>query len=411
MSHPADSPMAAPSPARPELFALPPGVIYLNGNSLGALPHAVVDTLDRAVREEWGQQLVGAWNTAGWVDLPRRLGDRIGERLGAAGGQMRVCDSTSINLYKLTHAALQWHPARPQVLLEAGAFPTDNYIAESLCLGRPATTVEHLSAEAISDRLSDARAESVAAVVLSHVNYRTGARVDLPRLQALAARHDVPVVWDLAHSAGVVPLALDAWGVDYAVGCGYKFLNGGPGAPAFAYVAQRRQATLQPVLPGWFGHARPFAFEATYSAASGADRLQVGTPPILSMRALETAVEVLAAVDADALWRHAIALFERLLAALEADPVFAECTVLTPRAAEQRGSQLSLEHPQAFALCRALAAEGVVADYREPGILRLGLAPLYLTLADMDRAAAMLLQILREQRWQKPQFHVRPQVT
>ncbi len=390
-----------------DAFVLPEGLIYLNGNSLGALPRAVRERMQQVTDAEWGGQLVAAWNTAGWVDLPQRLGDKIGQLIGAAPGQTLVCDSTSVNIFKLLHAALQRHPERQLVLLEDTAFPTDNYIAEGLRGLRSDLVLQRLPAAHIPSALGP----EVAAVLLSHVNYRTGARVDLPRLQQAATAKQIPVVWDLAHSAGAFPLQLDAWGVEFAVGCGYKFFNGGPGAPAFAYVAHAAQSRLRPILSGWFGHARPFAFEAHYAPASGIGRLQVGTPPILSMSALDAAIDVLQGCDLADLWQRSCRLFEQMLATLEADPIFAQCTLLTPRRADERGSQLSISHPQAWAICRALAAEGVIGDYREPGILRFGFAPAYVAEADVVTAAERLLRILRERRWDKPEYQHRPKVT
>jgi kynureninase len=396
-----------PSAPLREQFVLPSGRVYLNGNSLGPLPTAARERLHQVIDDEWGQQIVSGWNQAGWVDLPQRLGDKIGRLIGAAQGQVVVCDSTSINILKLLHAALCWHPQRRVLLLEEQAFPTDNYMAQGLRQLRPDLQLRPLPGAQIAAALDD----SVAAVLVSHINYRSGERLDLPSVQAQAKNQGIPIVWDLAHSAGAVPLELDRWGVDYAVGCGYKFLNGGPGAPAFAYVAERHQAQLQPLLSGWFGHARPFAFEPDYQPAADINRLQVGTPAILSMSALDAAIDVLASVPSARLWQQSCALFDRLLHTLEADPVFAECQVLTPRAPEARGSQLSLHHPEAYAICRALAAEEVIADYREPGILRLGLAPAYLSADDIDQAAAVLLRILREQRWRDPAFQTRLKVT
>ncbi len=390
-----------------DAFVLPEGKIYLNGNSLGALPRQVQQRMQQVISDEWGADLVGAWNSAGWVDLPQRLGDKIGHILGAAPGQTLVCDSTSINIFKLLHAALQRHPNRRVVLLEDTAFPTDNYIAQGLLRVRPDLQLRCLPATQIAEALAD----EVAAVLLSHVNYRTGARVDLPLLQSRAAPSGIPIVWDLAHSAGAFPLHLDAWGVEYAVGCGYKFFNGGPGAPAFAYVAKAAQPGLQPILSGWFGHARPFAFEPDYAPATGIERLQVGTPAILSMSALDAAIDLLQQCDPTDLWQRSCHLFDCMLHALEADPVFSQCRVLTPREAEQRGSQLSIEHPQAYAVCRALAAQGVISDYREPGILRFGFAPAYVDESDVVNAAGHLLTILREQGWDKPEYQQRTKVT
>lgn len=390
-----------------DAFVLPQELIYLNGNSLGAMPRSAQARLGHELNEAWGGQLVSAWNQSGWVDLPQRLGDKVGRIIGAAPGQTLVCDSTSVNIFKLLHAALQQHPQRHVVLLEDTAFPTDNYIAQGLLHARPDLELRYLPAPAIGGALK----ADVAAVLLSHVNYRTGARVDLPGLQQTASAQNIPIVWDLAHSAGALPLQLDAWGVEYAVGCGYKFLNGGPGAPAFAYVSSARQPQLEPILSGWFGHARPFAFESDYAPGAGIERLQVGTPPILSMSALDAAVDLMLEFEIGALWAESCRLFAHMRTTLEADAAFAACRILTPDTPEQRGSQLSLTHPQAYAVCRALAADGVIADYREPGILRFGFAPAYIGIDDVEGAAQRLLRILREQRWDRPEFQQRAKVT
>ena len=399
--------MPTPPGSLREHFALPPGRIYLNGNSLGAMPLKAREALLQGLDAHWAKEAVGAWNSADWVHLPQRLGAAIAPLLGAAPGQTIVADSTSVNLFKLLDAALARHPGRKLLLLEEGAFPTDNYMAQGYARLRPGLELIYKPAADIASALQ----EDVAAVLLSHVQYRSGSRVDLPSLQAQAKALDIPVVWDLAHSAGALPLELDAWGVEYAVGCGYKFLNGGPGAPSFAYVAQHRQAELQPVLSGWFGHKQPFAFGPDFDPAPGIDRLKVGTPPILSMLALEAAVQVLQKADIHSLWAQSQALFDALYQALSQAPECADCQILTPTEPEQRGSQLSLRHPQAAALCRALAEVGVVADYREPGLLRFGLAPAYNSLEEVREAAARLIQILRTGLWREARFAHGPKVT
>ncbi len=387
-------------------FDLPDRLHYLNGNSLGALPRVVRERLTETVDRQWAAQLVGGWND-GWYAMPGRLGDKLGRLLGAAPGQTVACDSTSINLFKLLGAALQRHPERSVLILEKNAFPTDNYIAQGVQRLRPDLELRFLPPE----DMARAFGPEIAAGMLSHVNYRTGERCDLPGLQAAALAQDIPLVWDLAHSAGAMPLTLDDWGVEYAVGCGYKFLNGGPGAPAFAFVSRNRQPALEPWLSGWFGHREPFAFEPAYEPADGINRLQVGTPPVLSMSALEAAVDLISEAPLDALWRKSCALFEYFLAGLRADSTLTAFEVLTPTDPARRGSQISLGHAQAGPICRALAEAGVIADYREPGILRFGLAPLYQRYQDVQAALTALHDIVAGQVWREARFQQRPAVT
>lgn len=402
---------AAPSSAHLERlredFLLPPDRLYFNGNSLGPLSRRVQARIDEVVTQEWGQDLVASWNQAGWVDLPLRLGDKIGRLLGAAPGQTLACDSTSINVYKLMGAALDRTPERREVLIEQDAFPTDHYMAAALARQHPRIQLRTVS----GGEMYEAIGPHTAAALLNHVHYRSGARLDMAAIQARALNHGVPVVWDLAHSAGALPLQLDACGVEYALGCGYKFLNGGPGAPSFVYVSQACQDRIDPLLPGWFGHARPFVFEPDYAPADGIARLQVGTPPIIGMSALDSAVDMLLEAGIEALWAQACALFDALMAGIRRRPALSAFDILTPAEPERRGSQLSLGHPQAWAICRALEEAGVITDYREPGILRLGLAPLYLRQSDIDTLLERLDTIMIEQRWREPRFQARRAVT
>ena len=391
-----------------DAFVLPAGLCYLNGNSLGPLPRTSAKRLDTELHEHWGQALVGAWNSAGWIDLPIQLGNKLGGLLGAAEGQTLVADSTSINLFKLLHAALQRHPQRRLVVLEHDAFPTDNYIAQGRRQLRPDLELHYLAADELMDALAGS---DVAAALLGHVNYRSGRRLDLPALQRQAHTQDTPIVWDLAHSIGALPLALDAWEVDYAVGCSYKFLNGGPGAPAFSYVARRRQADLKLLLQGWLGHHRPFAFEPEYRPAENIRRLQVGTPSILSMASLDAALDVFAKTTVEKLWDKSCRLFDDFQTGLQNRPELADFELMTPADPAHRGSQLSLAHPHAHAICRALAEAGVIADYREPAILRFGLTPLYTRFSEIDRALNTLCDIMRDDRWGAPEYQQQQKVT
>lgn len=405
MSHDQSDPLA---PLR-DAFVLPEGVCYLNGNSLGALPKQAALQIQHTVQAQWGQSLVSAWNTAGWIDWPESLGDALAQVLGAAHGQTLICDSTSINIFKLLHAALERHPKRRVIVLERDAFPTDNYIAQGLQQIRGDLQLLYCDAHELAQNLDR---DDIAAALLGHVNYRSGERLPLQQLQNIATQHATPIVWDLAHSAGAIPLALDLWGVEYAVGCTYKFLNGGPGAPAFAYVAKACQRELNPLLQGWLGHQHPFAFSPEYTASDGIRRLQVGTPPIVAMAALKASLEIFEQTNINTLWGKSCALFEHFVAALRERDLLSELALLTPCKADQRGSQLSLQHPQAQAICQALAAQhNVIADFRRPGVLRFGLTPLYTRFHDIDHAVTALHSIMRTSSWRDVTFPTHHKVT
>lgn len=389
-----DDPLA---PLR-ERFALPTGTIYLDGNSLGALPRATAGRVAEVVERQWGEDLIASWGRHDWLGLPRRVGDRLAPLLGARPGEVVAADSTSVNLFKLLAAARRLRPRRSVLLSESGHFPTDLYIAEAIAGWLDGTSrVETVdgdgggppSDDRIVAALSDDRLhEQIAVLTLGHVDFRTGARRDVARLTAAAHRAGALVVWDLAHSAGALRLELDAWNVDFAVGCGYKFLNGGPGAPAFLFVAQALQEQVETPLPGWLGHRDPFAFTPSYQPAPGIDRFQCGTPPILSLAALDAALDLhheasaaeppMAALERKAarLGDLFLALAQRRLEPLGLAPV-------SPRQAAQRGSQITLRHPRAGDLIAALAERGVVGDFRPPDLLRFGLAPLYTRYVDI----------------------------
>lgn len=388
-------------------FSIPDGVIYLDGNSLGPLPLAAKAAVQACVDDEWGRGLIRSWNSAGWVDLPARCGERLSSLLGVAAQDVRVVDSTSINLYKLLTAALRLQSGRSTVLTETGNFPTDLYIAEAVTKAGAQQALRRVAFEAVTEAID----ETVAVVVLSHVHYRTGARHDMAAITRRAHDCGALVLWDLAHSAGAVPLDLAALGVDLAIGCGYKFLNGGPGAPSFLYVAPALQTALHNPIQGWFGHARPFDFDGQYEPAAGMDRWQVGTPGVLALRSLEGALSVWDGVPATALATKSAGLFD-LLAAWVGGPLADEgFELVTPTDPEQRGSQLSLRHAQAWPICQALIHEGVIGDFRQPDILRFGLTPLYLRYVDVWDAGNRLTQIMQSGRWQAPRFHQPQRVT
>ncbi len=377
-------------------FALPDGVIYLDGNSLGALPRAAADAVARTVHAEWGEGLIRSWNAAGWIDMPSRVGDKIGRLIGAAPGQVVAADSTSVNLFKALTAALRLRPGRRVIVSERGNFPTDLYVAQGLAELR------------LVERLPEGIDDAVAAVMATHVDYRSGAVHDMQAVTEAAHAAGALMVWDLAHSAGAMPLDLDGCGVDLAVGCGYKYLNGGPGAPAFLYVARRHLAGFAQPLTGWMGHAAPFSFETGYRPAPDIRRALCGTPPVLGLAALEAAVEDLLAVDMAAIRAKSLSLtrlFRDLVAQACPLPVFG------PADPAACGSQVSLRHPQAYAVMQALIAEGVIGDVRAPDLMRFGFAPLYVRHLDVWDAVQALTRILAEGAWDRPEFHRRNAVT
>ena len=387
-----------------ERFTLPEGVIYLDGNSLGALPKATPAALARVVESEWGEGLIRSWNSAGWFDMAARIGGKIAPLIGAGPHEVIACDSTSVNLFKLIAAALQMRPGRTVVLSEPGNFPTDLYMIAGL-------EAQGLATRRLAERgkLVDALDGDVALLMLTHAHYKTGALFDMAALTRAAHDAGALVLWDLSHSTGALPVDLNAASADFAVGCGYKYLCGGPGAPAFAFVAERHQAALQQPLTGWFGHAAPFAFSDDYAGAPGIGRLQCGTPPVLGLAALEVGVDLIAEIGVDRLYAKSQALSEFFLESLMAHDVHLEL-VSPPRAAD-RGSQLSFRHPEAYAICQALIARGVIGDFRAPDVLRLGFAPAYLSFADMAAAARHLAEVLASGEWQRPEFNQRAVVT
>ena len=400
----ADDPLAA-FRAR---FMLPADTIYLDGNSLGVLPAATPARLAQVIAGEWGSGLIRSWNAAGWVDLPQRLGDKLAPLIGAAPRTTRVCDSTSVNLFKLLAAALVQRPGRTVIVSEADNFPTDLYIAEGLAalLGQ-----QHTLRLVAADEIEAALDEHTAVLMLSHVNYRTGRLHDMAALTAAAHAQGALTLWDLAHSAGALPVQLAEAQADFAVGCGYKYLNGGPGAPAFLYVAPRHQAQLAAPLSGWFGHARPFAFESSYAPAPGVDRLLVGTPPVLSMAALEVGIELMAEADMQQLREKSLRMSALFGARVERELGDCDLSLVSPREDTLRGSQVCLAHPQAWPVMQALIARGVIGDFRAPDILRFGFTPLYLSYAEVWDAVTHLAQVLQTREWDAPQFHQKQKVT
>jgi kynureninase len=398
-----------------ELFSLPAGITYLDGNSLGALPKATPARIAKAVEQEWGQDLITSWNKAGWIDMPRRLGDRLAPWLGARPGEVLVADSTSVNLYKVLHAALQLQQGqRTRIVSERSNFPTDNYIAQSVARAHGGELVLVETPDDIPALLD----ERCAVLMLTHVNYRTGRMHDMALLTRWAQQAGALAVWDLAHSAGAVPVDLLGCAADFAIGCGYKYLNGGPGAPAFVWMHPRHEGQVFQPLTGWLGHASPFDFDSEYLPAPGIQQYQCGTPPVLAMTALDTALDVYDAAQKlggmKALRNKSQALTEAFIGAVEARVPGA--TIVTPREAHQRGSQVSFaleKGVDGYAVMQALIARGVIGDFRAgyPELLRFGFAPLYNGFADVVTAADAIADILKTEAWKAPQFTNRSKVT
>ena len=388
------------------MFELPEGVVYLDGNSLGAMPKSARERVRRELDESWGRELIRAWNTAGWIDLPAKVGDRIGALIGAAKGSVIAGDSTSINLFKALTAALELAAPRTVILSDTGNFPTDLYVAEGVCrlLGR-GHTLKLVEPEAVESALN----ERVAVLMLTEVDYRTGRLHDMRLLAEKAKALGALMIWDLAHSAGALPVDLGGCGADFAVGCGYKYLNGGPGAPAFSYARPDLQDRVAPALSGWMGHAAPFAFELGYRPAPSIDRLRAGTPPVLSLAALDAALDVFDGVDMLALRERSIALCEDFISRIEAD--CPELELASPRDPKSRGSQVSFRFADGYAAMQALIARSVIGDFRAPDVMRFGFAPLYIGFAEVETAARTLIEIVRRRLWDRPEHHARNKVT
>ncbi len=374
-------------------FDLPGGLVYLDGNSLGPLPKAVPAHVAQMLAGEWGTQLIRGWNKCGWMDAPRRVGDRVGRLIGAPAGTVVMGDTLSIKVYQALAAALALVPDRRVVLTDSGNFPSDLYMAQGLL----ATLGDGYELRVVTpETVAEAIDERVGVVMLTEVDYRTGRLHDIAALTARAHAAGALMICDLAHSAGALPVDVVASDVDFAVGCTYKYLNGGPGAPAFIYVAPRHADAALPALSGWMGHAAPFAFEADYRPGSGIERMRVGTPPILALAALDAALDVWDGVDLHDVRRRSIALSNAFIAGVEA--ACPELELASPRDPHQRGSQVSFRHPHAGAVMHALIARGVVGDVRAPDILRFGFTPRYLSDAEIAQAVATITDVIRNKR-------------
>jgi len=404
----ADRDAADPLRAFRDQFTLPPDVIYLDGNSLGALPSATAARVADVISREWGTDLIRSWTSNHWIEAPQRVGAKIARLVGASAQEVIVADSTSVNLYKLIVAALQARPGRSVVLSEPGNFPTDLYMIESALRTMNAGHTLRLASR---DELAAAMTDDTALVVLTHVHYKTAEVFDMAAMTAAAHARGAMVLWDLSHSVGALPIDLNAANADLAVGCGYKFLNGGPGAPAFLFVADRHHSVLASPLAGWMGHARPFAFVDGYEPATGVDKFLCGTPSILSVAALEVGVDLHLQAD-----MRRIAQKSRELAELLIDGVSDRCAkygveLVGPPRGAPRGSHVAFRHAHAYPVVQALIARGVIGDFRDPDVMRFGLTPLYLRFCDIDRAIEILEDVLDTESWREPRYQVRAAVT
>ena len=389
-------------------FIIPDGIIYLDGNSLGPMPRATASILNRTIEQEWGRDLIRSWNNAAWFDMPVRLGDRVGELIGAAPGQTLVCDTTSINLYKAVHAAIGLRPDRDVIIAEDESFPTDLYIVEGVMksAGRPIKRrligADGPSVEALLDR-------KVAVAVLSHVNYRSGELLDVAAITRQLHDAGALVVWDLCHSVGVVEIAFDLHEIDFAVGCTYKYLNGGPGSPAFIAVAKTHQSTAQHPLSGWWGHAAPFAFDRDFRPDPGIKRFLCGTQPIISLRGVDAALAAMDGVAMAALRQKSLALTELFIARVTA--LLPGLDIVTPRQPSLRGSQVGISFDRGYAVVQAMIERGVIGDFRAPDLMRFGFAPLYVRFQDVWDAAEILAESIDSEVWRDPRFNRQLDVT
>lgn len=389
-------------------FLIPDGVIYLDGNSLGAMPNAAPARALRVAEREWGGDLIRSWNSAGWFDLPVTLGDKLAPLIGAGPGEVVVTDSTSINLFKLIWAAVSLRPGRTKLVLERSNFPTNNYIAQGLAAARGgAIDVQLLEADEIEAAIDD----RTAAICITHVHYKTGNVHDMAALTAKAHAHGALAIWDLCHSAGAMPVDLNGCGADFAVGCTYKYLNGGPGSPAFLFVAERHQAEARQPLTGWWGHAAPFDFSPDYRPAAGIKQFLTGTQPIVSMALAEVGLDLMREADIGQVRAKSIALTDLFIRLVETRCAGQGFELASSREPMRRGSQVAFRHPHGYPIMRALIEHGVIGDFRAPDIVRFGFAPLYVRYVDAWDAAELLVDIMRKEAWRDPRHQQREAVT
>jgi kynureninase len=388
-------------------FEIPQGVVYLDGNSLGALSVDARRSLDKVIQVEWGQGLIRSWNDHDWINAPQRVGSKLARLIGAEADEVIVCDSTSVNLYKLVRAALRLRPSRGVVVSEPGNFPTDLYVVEGAIRDDRARELRLAPAGSLADAID----QRTALVLLTHVHYKTAAMHDIRAITARAHAQGALVLWDLSHSAGAVEIDLDGSGADMAVGCGYKYLNGGPGAPAFLFLSRRLHAEAASPLSGWMGHARPFDFTDSYEPAAGLRRFLSGTPSALSLAPLEAGVEMLLEAGMPALVRKSRELSQYFIELIDALCPGADLRLESPADAQRRGSHVSYSHPQGYSIMQALIERHVIGDFRAPDILRFGFTPLYTSFEDVWRAARTLADVIGGDCWRDPRFAVRAAVT
>jgi kynureninase len=389
-------------------FHIPEGLIYLDGNSLGAMPKAAAIRARQVVEVQWAEDLITSWNKAGWFEMPVTLGDKIARLIGAADGEVVVTDSNGINLYKVLHAALTLNHGRHLIVMEGSNFPSDNYIAQGLVaqLGD-----RHRIVFVEEEGLLSALDEDVAVLCLTQVHYKSGRVLDMQRITAAAQEQGIIIIWDLCHSAGAIPVDLNGCNVDFAVGCTYKYLNGGPGSPAFVYVAHRHQEIASQPLTGWWGHAAPFDFQCDYVPAPGIHQMLSGTQPVLSMMVAETGIDMFLRADIGEIRSKSMALgdlFIRLVEHCCGDYGF---DLASPRDAERRGSQIAFDHPQGYAIIQALIDRNTIGDFRTPATMRFGFAPLYVRFVDVWDAVERLNVIMATEYWRDPRFSQRGPVT
>jgi kynureninase len=392
-----------------EAFDIPADTIYLNGNSLGPLSRASRERINEVVNGQWRSDLITSWNKHQWIDLPLITGNKIAPLLGARAGQVVCCDSVSVNLFKLLSSALMLRPECEIILTLQDNFPTDLYIAEGLSrfLGDARLRVRSVDLEDLELALSS----TPAVVMLTQVNFRDGSALDIEAITRKAQSNGSLVIWDLSHSVGVMPLELDRWNVDFAVGCGYKYLNGGPGAPAFLYVAERHLPHSEHALQGWMGHKAPFEFRPEYAASEGVERFLSGTPPIISLAALDAALELFSGISSDLLRKKSTALATTFLTLKAQYTELDELQLVSPAEAELRGAQLCFSHDKAYWICQALLERRFFADFRNPDILRLGFSPLFLSFGGLQEAVQRLAQVMREKSYENHKFAKKSKVT
>lgn len=391
---------------RKHLFNMPEGVTYLDGNSLGPLPKAVNSRLTNMISDEWGEQLIRGWNDAGWMEQPSRVGNKVAKLIGAPDGSVVLGDTLSIKVYQALAAGIEMRPDRKVILSDNGNFPTDLYMAEGLI---KALKQGHRLKVVSPDEVEAAIDETVAVVMLTEVDYRTGRKHDMAEITSVAHENGAVMMWDLAHSAGALPVDLTGSKCEFAVGCTYKYLNGGPGAPAFIYVRPDLIDNVQPALSGWLGHAAPFAFEQTYRAGNAIERMRVGTPPVMQLTALETALEVWEGVEMAEVRAESLRLCDLFIELVEAK--CPDLKLASPRTHDNRGSQVSFSFEHGYAAMQALISLGVIGDFRAPDIMRFGVTPLYIDDSDIERASDLVKKVMDEELWKKPEFNQLNRVT